>query len=175
MKPARAPLLSVRPTVSLSIRSCASWRCSGVNHRVVRGVSGRMKMQMTAIPIVTTPRSSVNFWLLYSTKVIMLTFNDEQPLPSMDTMLVVKRCKGRSCDQTRKSDGKDVAGIQDRHPSGNLFACIEKTQDIKCSRIERCFNDTKEQPNKEQAGVVVNAGRQSCDRTPHNHAESHVQ
>lgn len=55
MNPARTPLLLSRPTVSRWIRSWASWRCSGVSHRVVNGSSGRRKMQMTAMPTVTTP------------------------------------------------------------------------------------------------------------------------
>lgn len=41
--------------VSRRIRSCASWRCSGVNHRVVRGVSGRKYIDMRATKKVMTP------------------------------------------------------------------------------------------------------------------------
>ena len=55
MKPARAPLLPSRPTVSLATLAWASSRSSRVSHRVVRGWSGSRNMLITATPNVTAP------------------------------------------------------------------------------------------------------------------------
>jgi hypothetical protein len=66
LNPAMAPRLSWRPTVSLSIRLWASSRCSGVNHRVVRGWSGRRKIAAIATATVTIPVHQLHLLVLHS-------------------------------------------------------------------------------------------------------------
>lgn len=55
LRPAHVLPLPLPPTVSRAIRSCASWRSSGLSHLVVRGSSGNVKHAMMARTKVTAP------------------------------------------------------------------------------------------------------------------------
>ena len=54
-RPLKVEVLPRPPTVSFSIRACASCRSSGVNHFVVNGKSGRVNDEVIAMTPVTAP------------------------------------------------------------------------------------------------------------------------
>ena len=55
LRPARALVFSLCPTVSLVILASASFLCSGVSHFVVSGLSGRVSIDKTATRKVAAP------------------------------------------------------------------------------------------------------------------------
>jgi hypothetical protein len=71
--------------------------------------------------------------------------------------------------------GERLTCVQDRHPRGNLLACIEQREDVERTRIEWRFDKSKEEPNDDQASVVLDQRCQCSDTAPNHRTACHVQ
>lgn len=64
------------------------------------------------------------------------TFDDEEPPPSGKPMRSIESTERSSCDETRKCNCDDVAGVKNADTGCDLLACVEGTEDIKSTRIK---------------------------------------
>jgi len=101
-------------------------------------------------------------------------FDDEQPLPPMNSMLARECREGRRSNKTRETDCEDVACVKDRHSCCDLFACVEEGQHVQSSRVEGRLNHTEEKSHDDQTSVVLDQCCERGNRGPSHHAAGHV-
>lgn len=131
-------------------------------------------MQMIAIPTVTIPDGPKSVLCATISADVVLTFDNEQPLPAMHAILLVKRGKGCSSDQTSECDSENVARVQDGDTGGDLLACVEQGEDVQGTWVEGSLDESKEESNNNQSCVVLDKSGQGSDDTPDDHTATHV-
>ena len=141
-RPARLDVPALLPTVSRSMRSCASCRSSGVSHLVLSGWSGRVKTAPIATMNVAMPCWERVRAGSRSEGRGVTHLDNEQPSPSCQAANTVhlEQTKG---DKPCKGCGENVAGVKNGDSSGDLFTGVKDREHEQSSGIVRCLERGK--------------------------------
>jgi len=91
-----------------------------------------------------------------------------------DYVLTIHAMEYTSGDETCKSSGENVTGIENGDTRRNLLASVEDSEKVHSSRVVRSFCNTEEEADKQKTDEIVTDGGQGRYDGPQCHTDAHV-